>query len=276
MRFETPAEHGADGSFSEPSLKRSYFLNKKKLDGKIVSMEPETHEACAQKDDAHALLVELEAAALSENNKILTEGRMHANQAADQQKRLLNRRIKEFHHNFLHNHSLTVSDGIGAKGEDNVASMSIILLNHKGWMRENKINTSEMTLLLMDNSGSQVSTTMTTKIWQYRLGTAVISVQDLQKRGVAANMDQHCVLREALQDFVSLNLVAPTGIKEMKQIELYTEWRKLVPAEFVGIICPYPGYEVIQKFKEERKRKTRKRSQRKRDSQPKKKLKKTQ
>eukprot|EP00536_Pseudo-nitzschia_multiseries_P010505 jgi/Psemu1/26139/gm1.26139_g len=64
----------------------------------------------------------------------------------------------------------------------------------------------------------------TMKIWQDSLGMADVSVQDLRK-----------------------------------QIELYTKWWKLVvPAEFVDIICPYPGDEVMRKFKEERNRKARK------------------
>eukprot|EP00536_Pseudo-nitzschia_multiseries_P003288 jgi/Psemu1/7369/gm1.7369_g len=72
------------------------------------------------------------------------------------------------------------------------------------------------------------------KIWQDCLGTADVSVQDLQKR--------------------------------IKQIELYTKWRKLVPAEFADIVCSYPGdEEVMRKFKEERNRKARERTrQRKR------------
>eukprot|EP00536_Pseudo-nitzschia_multiseries_P018531 jgi/Psemu1/56090/gm1.56090_g len=57
-----------------------------------------------------------------------------------------------------------------------------------------------------------------------------------------------------------------TRIKEIKQIELYTKWRKLVPAEFVDIICPYPGDEVMRKFKEERNHKAREQTQRKRDT----------
>eukprot|EP00536_Pseudo-nitzschia_multiseries_P008472 jgi/Psemu1/20491/gm1.20491_g len=103
----------------------------------------------------------------------------------------------------------------------------------------------------------------TIKIWQDCLGTADVSVQDLQKR---VTMDHDHQFQEAAQDFVLLDPVAPTGIKEIKQIELYTKWRKLVPAEFVEIICPYPGDEVMQKFKEERNRKARKRTQQKEDT----------
>eukprot|EP00536_Pseudo-nitzschia_multiseries_P014667 jgi/Psemu1/39721/gm1.39721_g len=41
-------------------------------------------------------------------------------------------------------------------------------------------------------------------------------------------------------------------LPEIKQIELYEKWRKLVPPEFADIICPYPGDEVMRKFKDER------------------------
>eukprot|EP00536_Pseudo-nitzschia_multiseries_P011867 jgi/Psemu1/30335/gm1.30335_g len=103
----------------------------------------------------------------------------------------------------------------------------------------------------------------TIKILQDCLGMADVSVQDLQKH-VTVDCDRR--LQEAARDFVLLDPVAPTGIKEIKQIELYTKWRKLVTAEFVDIICPYPGDEVMKKFKEERNRKARERTQQKRDT----------
>eukprot|EP00536_Pseudo-nitzschia_multiseries_P007462 jgi/Psemu1/18018/gm1.18018_g len=213
-------------------------------------------------------------------------------------------------------------EGIGGKGGDNVASMIVMLLKHKGWMKENEVG-GELTVL-MDNCGGQNKNNhmlrlanllveagyfkknlytfeqlrkalgtneritihsikdgdfkhykrledlfykdlktgtiqpghiftvesdapTTIKIWQDCLGTADVSVQDLQKRVTVVDCDRR--LREAVWDFVLLDPVAPTGIKEIKQIELYTKWRKLVPAEFVDIICPYPGDEVMRKFK---------------------------
>eukprot|EP00536_Pseudo-nitzschia_multiseries_P019496 jgi/Psemu1/61028/gm1.61028_g len=165
--------------------------------------------------------------------------------------------------------------GIGGKGGDNVASMIVMLLKHKGWMKENEVG-GELTVL-MDNCGGQNKNNHVlplgtneritihsikdgdfkhyklNQIWQDCLGTADVSVQDLQKRVTVVDRDRR--LREAIRDFVLLDPVAPTGIKEIKQIELYTKWRKLVPAEFVDIICPYPGDEVMRKFKEERNRK---------------------
>eukprot|EP00536_Pseudo-nitzschia_multiseries_P015627 jgi/Psemu1/43265/gm1.43265_g len=110
---------------------------------------------------------------------------------------------------------------------------------------------------------SDAPTTM--KIWQDQLGTAAVSAQDLKKQ-VTVVLDRNLGLRDAVRDFVLLDPVAPTGIKEIKQIELFTKWRKLVPAEFADIISPYPGDEVMRKFKEERNRKARERTQRKRDT----------
>eukprot|EP00536_Pseudo-nitzschia_multiseries_P016131 jgi/Psemu1/44976/gm1.44976_g len=156
-------------------------------------------------------------------------------------------------------------EGIVGKGGDNVASMIVMLSKHKGWMKENEVG-GELTVL-MDNCGGQnknnhvlrlenllveagriftVESDAPTaiKIWQDCLGTADVSVQDLQKH-VTVDRDR---------------------IKEIKQIEMYTKWRKLVSAEFVNIICPYPGDEVMWKFKEERNRKARERTQRKRDT----------
>eukprot|EP00536_Pseudo-nitzschia_multiseries_P013500 jgi/Psemu1/35367/gm1.35367_g len=89
---------------------------------------------------------------------------------------------------------------------------------------------------------SDAPTTM--KIWQDQLGTAAVSVQDLQRR---VTVDRDRRLWEAIRDSMSLN--------------------PLVPAEFADIISPYPGDEVMRKFKEERNRKARERTcQRKRDT----------
>eukprot|EP00536_Pseudo-nitzschia_multiseries_P019136 jgi/Psemu1/59156/gm1.59156_g len=178
-------------------------------------------------------------------------------------------------------------EGIGGKGGDNVASMIVILLKHKGWMKENEVG-GELTVL-MDNCGGQNKNNhvlrlanllveagyfkknlytfeqlrkaldtneritihsvkdsnfkhykwlkdlfckdlktgtiqpghiftvesdapTTIKIWQDCLGTADVSVQDLQKR---VTMDCDCQLWEAVRDFVLLDPVAPTGIKEI-------------------------------------------------------------
>eukprot|EP00536_Pseudo-nitzschia_multiseries_P015251 jgi/Psemu1/41809/gm1.41809_g len=331
VRYETSTEPGADTTcFTEPSLKR-YFLNKKKTEGEEVLAEHKMREVFKQNNVYAPLVIKLEAA-LSENNKILMEASPHAIQAADQ-RRVCNRKRKEAHHDYLHGieHSeqrycLVVEycqnaqlPNLGATqpgdtyymmpltGGDNVASIIIMLLKHKGWLKEDEIG-GKLTVL-MDNCGGQnknnhvlhqanllveagyfkkfnlmkrdyqnqnlytleqlckaldlfykelktgtiqpghiftvesdASTTMT--IWQDQLGTAAVSVQNLQKR---LTVDRDCLLQEAVRDFMLLNPL-------------------VVPAEFVDTICPYPGVEVMRKFKEERNRKACDWTQRKRDS----------
>ena len=39
------------------------------------------------------------------------------------------------------------------------------------------------------------------------------------------------------------------GIKEIKQVELYTKWRKLIPEQFQNIICPKPADDIIKRVK---------------------------
>eukprot|EP00536_Pseudo-nitzschia_multiseries_P011665 jgi/Psemu1/29641/gm1.29641_g len=230
-------------------------------------------------------------------------------------------------------------EGVGGKGGKNVASIHIMLLKHKGWLKAD-ISGGELTEL-MDNCGGQNNNNHalhlanvlveagyfkkvsfmfyvvghtknvadrwfnTMKKDYYRcqniykfnqlsdsLGTneqiAIHSTQDgnfknfrdfedlLYKDlesgsiqpGHIFSVESHaptvinvfCVLREALCDFFLLKTLPPTRIKEIKQIELYEKWRKLVPAEFADIICSYPGAEVMRKFKDERNCKTRERS----------------
>ena len=43
------------------------------------------------------------------------------------------------------------------------------------------------------------------------------------------------------------------GIKPIKQVDLATKWRPLVPDEYQDNICPIPPREVTMKFKESKK-----------------------
>eukprot|EP00536_Pseudo-nitzschia_multiseries_P006898 jgi/Psemu1/16408/gm1.16408_g len=306
----------------------------------VVVAERETRKVFDQ-NDVYAPLVTEPEAALSENNKILIDASLHVKQAADQ-RRLPNLGATQPGDTYYMT-PLTIAilgivdcsleggsldafayhEGNGGKGGDNVASMIVMLLKHKGWMKENEVG-GELTVL-MDNCGGQNKNNHVLRLANllveagyfkknlytceqlrkalgtneritlhsindgdfkhykrledlfYKdlktgtiqpdcLGMADVSVQDLQKRLTV--VDRNRRLREVVRDFVLLDLVAPTGIKEIKQIELYTKWRKLVPAEFVNIICPYPGDEVMRKFKEERNRKAREQTQRQRDTRP--------
>eukprot|EP00536_Pseudo-nitzschia_multiseries_P017271 jgi/Psemu1/50148/gm1.50148_g len=231
--------------------------------------------------------------------------------------------------------------GIGGKGGDNVASMIVMLLKHKGWMKENEVG-NKLTVL-MDNCGGQSTNNHVLRLanllveagyfkkvnfmfyvvghtkncadqWfntmkrDYRNQNLYTFEQLRKALGTNERIAIHSVKDGNFKHYKQLEdlfykdlktgtiqpghifkveLDAPTTIKiwqdclgradvsvqdlqkrvTIKQIELYTKWRKLVPAEFVGIICPYPGDEVMRKFKEEKNCKARKwTQQRKRDT----------
>ena len=46
------------------------------------------------------------------------------------------------------------------------------------------------------------------------------------------------------------------GLKAIKQVELYTKWRKMVPEEFRDTICPKTSDLVIKEVKEEKRKKS--------------------
>jgi hypothetical protein len=45
------------------------------------------------------------------------------------------------------------------------------------------------------------------------------------------------------------------GLKEIKQVELWTKWRKFIPHQFQSEICPEPEVAVLQRIKNEKKEK---------------------
>ena len=49
----------------------------------------------------------------------------------------------------------------------------------------------------------------------------------------------------------------PAGLKPIKQVELYSKWRPLLPEEFRDIMCPRPSDEVINLIKERNREKRR-------------------
>ena len=42
------------------------------------------------------------------------------------------------------------------------------------------------------------------------------------------------------------------GIVDIKQVELYTKWRKLIPDQYQDIICPKPDDHIIIKVKRDK------------------------
>ncbi len=67
---------------------------------------------------------------------------------------------------------------------------------------------------------------------------------------------------DELLDFVIAPIEAP-GLREIKQVELYTEFRKFVPEEFRDEICPKPSDHVLEKIKKDRSEKTKARNHKK-------------
>jgi len=67
---------------------------------------------------------------------------------------------------------------------------------------------------------------------------------------------------DELLDFVIAPIEAP-GLREIKQVELYTKFRKFVPEEFRDEICPKPSDHVLEKIKKDRSEKTKARNHKK-------------
>ena len=53
--------------------------------------------------------------------------------------------------------------------------------------------------------------------------------------------------------FKNITAMPAPGIKPIKQMELATKWRPLVPDEYQDDICPIPPREVTMKFKDSKK-----------------------
>ena len=47
-------------------------------------------------------------------------------------------------------------------------------------------------------------------------------------------------------------IIPPAGIADIKQVELYTKYRPLLPPEYQDIMCPKPSNEVMAKVKDEK------------------------
>ena len=57
-----------------------------------------------------------------------------------------------------------------------------------------------------------------------------------------------------------LNELVPSGLRPIKQVELYTKWAKLLPKWAAAITCPKPSQEVIDSIKKSRREKTKQRT----------------
>jgi hypothetical protein len=60
-----------------------------------------------------------------------------------------------------------------------------------------------------------------------------------------------------------LKQVAAPGLKEIKQVELYSQFQKFAPVKFWDEICLRPSEQVLQNIKKARSEKTKERTKRK-------------
>ena len=60
-------------------------------------------------------------------------------------------------------------------------------------------------------------------------------------------------------------MLQPPGLREIKQVELYTKYRKYVPEQWQDETCPRPADAVLEKFKVEKNEKMRSHLEKKKD-----------
>ena len=54
---------------------------------------------------------------------------------------------------------------------------------------------------------------------------------------------------------LELSTLTPPGLKDIKKVEMYTKWQKILPPYAQDITCPYPREKVMKKTSEERRQK---------------------
>ena len=77
-------------------------------------------------------------------------------------------------------------------------------------------------------------------------------IQLLIKTKKGANLNRRL---ETLKSLDGLETCVHEGIKPIKQIELWSKWRKHLPEEVQDITCPEPSEEVMKRYKKEKKEK---------------------
>ena len=83
-----------------------------------------------------------------------------------------------------------------------------------------------------------------------------VTFQNLMKRGTDTPN------RAALLKPPALRAIVPPGIPPIKQVELFTKYRGLIPEAFRETTCPDPGEEIKKKIRSDRNTKQRERSKR--------------
>ena len=92
---------------------------------------------------------------------------------------------------------------------------------------------------------------------------AAVRLDDLQpteKSRKAKKMTSSQRSIEIAQMEKNLKVLKPPGMKPIKEVELYTKWRPLLPKECQDDTCPKPSEEVMTKIKNDRCAKAHKRS----------------
>ena len=77
-------------------------------------------------------------------------------------------------------------------------------------------------------------------------------IQNL-KKGSVDNTERK---KQILEDLKNILPMKKPGIKPIKQIELGTKWRILVPEEFCDDVCPVPLLDIVETYKHDKKDKS--------------------
>jgi hypothetical protein len=93
-----------------------------------------------------------------------------------------------------------------------------------------------------------------TKIYTKRSDEAV--VEEINIEAPLHNRDRF----RSLQGYRLTQIPAP-GLREIKQVEMYSKFRKFVPVEFRDEICPRPSQQVLENIKKARSEKAKARSE---------------
>ena len=64
--------------------------------------------------------------------------------------------------------------------------------------------------------------------------------------------------RTRILKYGKVEVIEPPGLKPIKQVELYKNWRPLVPDEYKDAICPKPSDAILEVVKKERAEKKKK------------------
>jgi hypothetical protein len=76
--------------------------------------------------------------------------------------------------------------------------------------------------------------------------TEPYTAQNFRKNTKTPETDEDCRARVEAMKAASVPVIPFPGIKEIKQVELYSKWRKFLPEEFRDVTCPKPDEDLNQ------------------------------